>query len=190
VVLRRHRVLQPPDDVGFERSRESFRATGPERPVTVEGDVGGTVKAASGVDATLSTRREPFGVAGLITPWNYPIAIPAWKVAPALATGNTVVFKPAMEVPLVGKELVACLDEAGAPDGVVNFLTGGGDVGDAVVSHDEVDVVSFTGSVDVGTSVYEKATRDGKRAQSEMGGKNPTVVTDSADVDELVDPPG
>lgn len=150
-------------------------------------DVGGTVKAASSVDSTLSTRREPLGVAGLITPWNYPIAIPAWKIAPALATGNTVVFKPAMEAPLVGKELVACLDEAGAPAGVVNFLTGDGDVGDAVVSHDEVDAVSFTGSVEVGTAVYRKATRNGKRAQSEMGGKNPTVVTDSADVDEAVE---
>jgi aldehyde dehydrogenase (NAD+) len=151
-------------------------------------DLGGTVKAASATHKTLSTRLEPLGVAGLITPWNYPIAIPAWKLAPALATGNTVVFKPAMEAPLVGGAIVECLVDAGLPDGVVNYVPGpGSEVGNEIVTHDDVDVVSFTGSATVGKSVYETATEEGKRAQCEMGGKNPTLVTDSADVDEAVD---
>ncbi|MFB6297138.1 MAG: aldehyde dehydrogenase family protein [Salinirussus sp.] len=151
-------------------------------------DLGGRVKAASSVDSTVSTRREPLGVAGLITPWNYPIAIPAWKIAPALATGNTVVFKPASQAPLVAEAVIECLDEAGAPDGVVNFVTGpGSDVGNTIVTHDAVDAVSFTGSAAVGSTVYEMATEKQKRVQCEMGGKNPTIVTDSADVDEAVE---
>jgi len=151
-------------------------------------DLGGSVKAASAPQKTLSTRQEPLGVAGLITPWNYPIAIPAWKIAPALAAGNTVVFKPATEAPLVGGAIVECLVEAGIPDGVINYVPGpGSEVGDRIVTHDGVDVVSFTGSATVGTAVYESATATGKRAQCEMGGKNPTVVTDSADVGAAVE---
>jgi len=151
-------------------------------------DMGGVVKASSSTDMTLSTRKEPLGVAGLITPWNYPIAIPAWKIAPALATGNTVALKPARQAPLVGMALVEALEEAGIPDGVINVVTGpGSDVGDAIVTHDDVDIVSFTGSTQVGTTVYDAATDHLKRAQAEMGGKNPTVVTDSADVDEAVE---
>jgi aldehyde dehydrogenase (NAD+) len=151
-------------------------------------DLGGTVKAAGGPDATLSTRREPLGVAGLITPWNYPIAIPAWKIAPALAAGNTVVFKPALQAPLVGGAIVECLDDAGIPDGVVNYVPGSGsEVGDTIVTHDDVDAISFTGSAAVGKQVYEAATADHKRTQCEMGGKNPTIVTDSADIEEAVE---
>jgi len=151
-------------------------------------DLGGTVKAASGTETHLSTRREPLGVAALVTPWNYPIAIPAWKLAPALAAGNAVVFKPASQAPLVGKAIVAALDEAGVPDGVVNFVTGPGSaVGSTFVTHEDVDAVSFTGSAEVGTMVYDQATADQKRVQCEMGGKNPTVVMPSADLDEAVD---
>lgn len=151
-------------------------------------DLGGMVKAAGARRKTLSTRREPLGVAGLITPWNYPIAIPAWKIAPALATGNTVVLKPATQAPLVAGAIVECLAEAGAPDGVINYVPGpGSEVGETIVTHDGVDVVSFTGSAAVGTAVYESATEAGKRAQCEMGGKNPTLVTDSADVAEAVE---
>ena len=151
-------------------------------------DFGGTVKQPSGGRAGLQTRKEPMGVAALITPWNYPIAIPAWKIAPALAVGNTVVIKPAMQAPTVGAMIVEALDEAGIPDGAINLVCGpGSEVGERLTTHDDVDVVSFTGSASVGEHVYDQATSTGKRAQAEMGGKNPTVVMPSADVDRAAD---
>ncbi len=151
-------------------------------------DRGGQVKSSSGPDTRLYTVDEPVGVVSLVTPWNYPIAIPAWKLAPALATGNTVVLKPASLAPGVAAELVEALDGAGLPDGVVNLVTGSGsDVGDPLTTHEAVDAVSFTGSAAIGERVYEDATAAGKRAQTEMGGKNPTVVTASADVEEAVE---
>ncbi|EMA19591.1 2,5-dioxovalerate dehydrogenase [Haloarcula amylolytica] len=151
-------------------------------------DFGGTVKQPSGGRAGLQTKKEPMGVAALITPWNYPIAIPAWKIAPALAVGNTVVIKPAMQAPTVGAMIVEALDEAGIPDGAINLVCGpGSEVGERLTTHDDVDVVSFTGSAAVGEHVYEQATSNGKRAQAEMGGKNPTVVMPSADVDKAAD---
>jgi aldehyde dehydrogenase (NAD+) len=151
-------------------------------------DFGGTVKGASGGRTSVSTRKEPVGVAGLITPWNYPIAIPAWKMAPALATGNAVVLKPATQAPGPALELAKALDEAGAPDGIVNVVVGSGSsVGTTLTDSEDVDAVSFTGSTQVGLQVYDAATDDTKRAQAEMGGKNPTIVTDSADVDQAVD---
>jgi aldehyde dehydrogenase (NAD+) len=150
-------------------------------------DVGGTVKGASGGRTSVSTRKEPLGVAGLITPWNYPIAIPAWKIAPALATGNAVVLKPASQAPGPAREIFRALDEAGIPAGVANFVVGSGSsVGATITEHDDVDAVSFTGSAQIGHHVYDAATDGTKRAQAEMGGKNPTVVTDSAAVDEAV----
>ena len=151
-------------------------------------DFRGTVKAASATDTTLYTVQEPVGVAGLITPWNYPIAIPTWKIAPALATGNSIVFKPASLAPNIARLLVEILDEAGVPDGVINYVTGpGSEVGDTFVTHEDVDAVSFTGSSQVGNAVYADATDDQKRVQTEMGGKNPTIVTPSADLDLAVD---
>lgn len=151
-------------------------------------DFGGTVKQSSSPNTELYTKKAPMGVAGLITPWNYPIAIPAWKLAPALAAGNSVVFKPATLAPTVGYEIIDALDEAGIPDGVVNMVTGpGSEVGDVFTTHDEIDAVSFTGSSTVGKHVYEQAADGGKRVQCEMGGKNPTVVMPSADLDEAVD---
>jgi len=151
-------------------------------------DFRGTVKAPSGRNKNLYTVQEPLGVASLITPWNYPIAIPAWKLAPALATGNAVVFKPASLAPSVSAALFECLDEAGLPDGVANYVTGSGsELGEPMSTHEAVDAVSFTGSTKVGTQVYEDATGEGKRVQTEMGGKNPTIVTPSADLDEAVD---
>ncbi|WP_254546811.1 aldehyde dehydrogenase family protein [Halomarina pelagica] len=150
-------------------------------------DLGGTVKSASGQNRNLYTVREPLGVASLITPWNYPIAIPAWKIAPALATGNAVLFKPASLAPNVARKLVECLDESGLPAGVLNYVTGpGSEVGDAFTTHEDVDAVSFTGSTVVGSAVYSDATDAQKRAQTEMGGKNPTVVMPSGDVDVAV----
>ncbi len=151
-------------------------------------DVGGKVKASSSRETRLYTVNEPVGVAGLITPWNYPIAIPAWKIAPALATGNTVVFKPASLAPNVSRKLVECLDGAGLPDGVLNYVTGpGSEVGSVFSAHEAVDAVSFTGSSAVGETVGQQANETGKRVQLEMGGKNPAVVMPSADVDEAVD---
>ena len=151
-------------------------------------DFGGTIKGASGGRTSVSTRKEPMGVAGLITPWNYPIAIPAWKIAPALATGNTVVIKPATQAPGPAHEIAKALDEAGIPDGVFNLVVGAGsEVGSTLTDHEDVDAVSFTGSSHVGHIVYDAATDDTKRAQAEMGGKNPAIITDSADVDEAVD---
>jgi aldehyde dehydrogenase (NAD+) len=150
-------------------------------------DRGGTVKSPSARDKRLYTVEEPLGTVGLVTPWNYPIAIPAWKIAPALAAGNTVVFKPASLAPNVARKLVEALDDAGLPDGALNMVTGSGSVvGDAFVGDGRVDGVSFTGSSAVGNAVYDTATDDGKRVQTEMGGKNPTVVMPSADVEEAV----
>jgi aldehyde dehydrogenase (NAD+) len=151
-------------------------------------DFGGTVKGASGGRDSVFTRKEPLGVAALITPWNYPIAIPAWKIAPALATGNTVVIKPATQAPGPAHAIAQALDEAGLPDGVLNFVVGSGSaVGATINEHEDVDAVSFTGSAEVGHTVYDVATDGTKRAQAEMGGKNPTIVTDSADVEEAVE---
>ncbi|WP_254533122.1 aldehyde dehydrogenase family protein [Natrinema gelatinilyticum] len=151
-------------------------------------DFGGTVKQPSSPDMNLSTRKEPLGVAALITPWNYPIAIPAWKLAPALATGNAVVLKPASLAPAMAVNIVECLSEASLPDGVVNLVTGpGSEVGETFTTHEDVDAVSFTGSTAVGRHVYETAAENQKRTQTEMGGKNPTIVSESADVDQAVE---
>jgi aldehyde dehydrogenase (NAD+) len=151
-------------------------------------DLGGDVKSSSSRDTTLYTTNEPIGVAGLITPWNYPIAIPAWKIAPALATGTTVVFKPASLTPNIARKLVECLDDAGLADGALNLVTGpGSTIGKVFSTHDAVDAVSFTGSAAVGETVGDQAKETDKRVQLEMGGKNPVVVMDSADVDDAVD---
>ncbi|WP_137290524.1 2,5-dioxovalerate dehydrogenase [Natronorubrum halophilum] len=151
-------------------------------------DLGGTVKSPSGADKDLFTKREPLGTVALITPWNYPIAIPAWKLAPALAAGNTAVLKPASAAPTVALKLLEALNDAGLPDGVANSVTGSGsEVGGVLTDHEGVDAVSFTGSTAVGTAVAQAAADDLKRVQCEMGGKNPTVVMPSADVDEAVD---
>lgn len=151
-------------------------------------DLGGTVKSPSATEKNLYTKREPLGTVGLITPWNYPIAIPAWKLAPALATGNTVVHKPASAAPNSARVLFECLDSAGLPDGVANLVTGSGsDVGGPIASSDRIDGVSFTGSTAVGTAVAETAAEDLKRVQCEMGGKNPTLVMPSADIEEAVE---
>ncbi|MFD1567031.1 aldehyde dehydrogenase family protein, partial [Halolamina litorea] len=151
-------------------------------------DLGGVVKGSSGRNTTLRTKNEPVGVAGLITPWNYPVAIPAWKIAPALAAGNAAVIKPATLAPGCTHEIAEALAEAGLPEGVLNVVTGpGSEVGDRLASHPDVDAVSFTGSTAVGNAVRDAAAEDGKRVQLEMGGKNPTVVSDTADVAEAAE---
>src|SRR3954453_1397040 len=134
----------------------------------------------------VETHREAVGVFGLITPWNFPIAIPAWKSAPALAFGNTVVLKPATPTPAIAHALGEILLEAGAPPGVFNLVIGEGDVGRAIVGHPDIDGISFTGSQVVGASVGETAMKRQARVQLEMGGKNTLVVLDDADLDRAV----
>ena len=123
------------------------------------------------------TVREPIGVCALITPWNFPVAIPLWKMCPALVAGNSVVFKPATLTPWTAEILVEAFVEAGLPPGVLNFITGAGSkVGEVLISHPDVNAVSFTGSNQVGMHLYETAARTGKKVQCEMGGKNAAVV--------------
>jgi acyl-CoA reductase-like NAD-dependent aldehyde dehydrogenase len=149
---------------------------------------GGEVLPSSVNGELLYTRREPLGVISIITPWNFPIAIPAWKLAPALIYGNTVVFKPAEDSPLIGLMLVETLVEAGLPPGVINFLTGDGPlIGTEMVSNPEVDGVSFTGSKEVGAQIYQHAIQNMTRVQLEMGGKNALVVLQDANLDLAVD---
>jgi acyl-CoA reductase-like NAD-dependent aldehyde dehydrogenase len=131
--------------------------------------------------------REPVGVVGIITPWNFPIAIPAWKIAPALAYGNCVVFKPADLVPGCAWAIAELLHEAGIPRGVFNLVMGRGSVvGEAMIQSPLVQAITFTGSVKTGRAVAEKCVQSGKKAQLEMGGKNPLVVLDDADLKTAV----
>lgn len=128
--------------------------------------------------------RVPIGVAGLITPWNFPMAIPTWKMFPALVCGNTIVFKPASDTPETAARLVEILLEAGIPEGVVNIVHGGGSqVGTAIVEHSDVDLVSFTGSTGVGKKISEVAAKTLKRVSLELGGKNAQIVMDDARLD-------
>ncbi len=132
--------------------------------------------------------RQPVGIAGLITPWNFPMAIPSWKMMPALILGNTVVIKPATDTPLSVVNLVKVLEEAGLPKGVVNMVTGsGGAVGTPLMNHKDVGVVSFTGSTDVGRKVSLACAPHFKHCHLEMGGKNIIMVMDDADLELAVD---
>lgn len=128
--------------------------------------------------------RVPIGVAAAITPWNFPLAIPTWKLIPALVAGNTVVFKPAEDTPLMAQRLVEILLEAGLPEGVLNLVQGiGEEAGVALVAHPDVKVVSFTGSSETGREVAKVCAEHYKKVALEMGGKNPIVVMDDADLD-------
>ena len=139
-----------------------------------------------GVDVEIT--REPVGVVGIITPWNFPIAIPAWKIAPALCYGNTVVFKPADLVPGCAWALGDILHRAGVPDGVFNLIMGRGSVvGEAILSDTRVAAISFTGSVTTGQRVAQRAVERMAKVQLEMGGKNPLVVLDDADLATAVE---
>ncbi|MCC7446401.1 MAG: aldehyde dehydrogenase family protein [Anaerolineae bacterium] len=136
----------------------------------------------------LYTRREPVGVIGMITPWNFPVAIPLWKVAPALIYGNTVLIKSAEITPLTAWHIVDVLVQAGIPRGVINLVTGSGRVaGNAMVGHPDVKAISFTGSNSVGRGIQRQMFERGAKAQLEMGGKNPVVVMDDASLDIAVE---
>jgi acyl-CoA reductase-like NAD-dependent aldehyde dehydrogenase len=148
----------------------------------------GSVYEQSGTGSSVYTRRRSLGVVGLITPWNFPAAIPAWKTAPALAYGNTVVLKLAQDAPLTGLHLAHALQEAGLPDGVLNVVIGrGSEVGEPLIADPRVRAISFTGSVAVGHGVRERAARLGKRVQLELGGHNPLIVADDARLDAAVE---
>ncbi|MFN4296171.1 MAG: aldehyde dehydrogenase family protein [Brevundimonas sp.] len=199
-------VLDKASNILMERREEVGRLLSREEGKTLPEGIGETVRAARilkffGGEALrlhgqnlMSTRpgveiqtyRQAVGVYGLITPWNFPIAIPAWKMAPALAFGNTVVIKPAGQTPATAEALVAILHEAGLPRGVVNMIIGRGRVGQAIVDHTGVDAISFTGSQGVGAGVAMGAVKRQARVQLEMGGKNPLVVMDDADLDRAV----
>jgi len=131
--------------------------------------------------------RQPLGVCSIITPWNFPMAIPSWKIAPALVCGNTVVFKPATLTPLSAVHFVRILEEAGIPPGVVNLVTGGADVGTVLATHEAVRVVSFTGSTAVGRTVNQHAASDFKKVHLEMGGKNVVMIMDDAQLELAVE---
>jgi len=132
--------------------------------------------------------RKPIGVVGLVTPWNFPSAIPAWKLAPALICGNTVVLKPASAAPLSAWRIVEALHEAGLPKGVVNFVAGaGGELGQALVNAKPLKAVSFTGSCEIGHWLHGEASKRRLRIQLEMGGKNPTIVLADADFNSAVE---
>ncbi|MGE3272367.1 MAG: aldehyde dehydrogenase [Chloroflexota bacterium] len=131
------------------------------------------------------TQKVPLGVVGIITPWNFPFCIPAWKIAPALVAGNTVVFKPASLVPWCAQILVQALEEAGLPKGVINLVTGDGSkVGNVIVDDPRIKAISFTGSNTVGSRLYQQAAVRMCRVQLELGGKNPVVVLEDADLDK------
>jgi alpha-ketoglutaric semialdehyde dehydrogenase len=132
--------------------------------------------------------RMPIGVVGAITPWNFPIAIPSWKIAPALVCGDTVVFKPARDTPLLGERFVEIFEEAGLPPGVLNIVHGGGgEVGERLVKHPDVPLISLTGSREVGIRTAENAAPFLKHVHLELGGKNAIIVMDDADVELAVE---
>jgi len=164
------------------RAAQIFRFFAGEA-IRLHGEIHPSIRPGVGVEVT----REPVGVVGLITPWNFPIAIPAWKIAPALAFGNCVVIKPAELTPGCAWALADILAKAGLPHGVLNLVMGSGPVvGAALANHPKVDAISFTGSVGVGKIIQTAAMATGKRVQLEMGGKNPLVVLDDADLDIAV----
>src|SRR5947209_11697611 len=132
--------------------------------------------------------RMPIGVVGVITPWNFPIAIPSWKIAPALICGDTVVFKPATDTPALGERFVELLIEAGLPEGVINIVHGGGGaVGDRLVRHPDVPVITLTGSRETGVEVMRNSAENLKRVHLELGGKNAIIVLDDADLELAAD---
>jgi acyl-CoA reductase-like NAD-dependent aldehyde dehydrogenase len=149
--------------------------------------LGGRTFAADGRDAFLYTLREPLGVVALITPWNFPVAIPAWKMAPALVAGNTVVLKPATNTPLTAVRLFECLADAGLPAGVANLVYGpGAEIGDVFCEEGDVKAISFTGSSEVGKALAAKAHRRLVKVQLELGGKNPLILAGDGDVERAV----
>ncbi|MFD2368702.1 alpha-ketoglutaric semialdehyde dehydrogenase GucD [Brevibacillus sp. GCM10020057] len=148
----------------------------------------GDVIPSTDSEGLMFTTRAPLGVVGVITPWNFPVAIPIWKIAPALVYGNVVVFKPAQETAVTAAKIIECFDEAGLPPGVINMVTGPGSViGQGIIDHPDINGITFTGSDTVGKRVGQGALARGAKYQLEMGGKNPVIVADDADLDLAVE---
>lgn len=207
-IYQRHQILRAAADEIFARKEELGRLLSAEEGKTLPEGIGETVRAGQifdffagealrltgetvpsvrpGIGVEMS--REPVGVVGIITPWNFPIAIPAWKMAPAICYGNTVVIKPADLVPGCTWAIVDILHRAGAPAGVVNLVMGRGSVvGQTMIDSPDIDAITFTGSQAVGSRIAEASVRHFRKFQLEMGGKNPLVVVDDADLDVAVD---
>lgn len=206
--LERHAVLRAASNEILARKEELGRLLSREEGKTLAEGIGETVRAAQIFDffagealrlagevlpsvrlgVGVEITREPVGVVGIITPWNFPIAIPAWKLAPALCYGNTVVFKPADLVPGCAWAIVDILHRAGLPNGVLNLVMGRGSVvGQAIVESPDVSALTFTGSQTTGGALAEKSAQLMRKVQLEMGGKNPFVVLADADLDLAVD---
>jgi alpha-ketoglutaric semialdehyde dehydrogenase len=167
--------VQEAIDMAFYMGGEGRRLTGYTAPVEMPNKFGMAL-------------RDSVGVVALITPWNFPIAIPSWKSLPALIAGNCVVFKPASDTPKLGAEFVRVFADAGLPEGVFNLVLGpGGEVGNAIADHPDVRVISFTGSTEVGYELYARAARKGKKVGLELGGKNAIIVMDDANFDLAVE---
>ncbi len=207
-IQQRHDILKATGDEILARKEEIGRLLSREEGKTLPEGIGETTRAAQifhffagetlrlageilpsvrpGIDVAIT--REPVGVVGLITPWNFPIAIPAWKIAPAIAYGNTVVIKPADLVPACTWTIVDILVRNGLPKGVLNLVMGRGSVvGQAILESPKVNAVSFTGSVGTGKKVAEASIAVMRKFQLEMGGKNPTIVLDDADLKVAVE---
>ncbi|MFD2655885.1 alpha-ketoglutaric semialdehyde dehydrogenase GucD [Gracilibacillus thailandensis] len=148
----------------------------------------GDVIPSTDASALMFSKRVPIGVVGVITPWNFPVAIPIWKMAPALIYGNSVVLKPATEGAVTAAKVIECFDKAGFPAGVINFVTGSGSViGQGLAEHTDVHAVTFTGSNQVGKNIGKIVAARGGKYQLEMGGKNPIIIAEDADVEAAVD---
>ncbi|WP_036745470.1 alpha-ketoglutaric semialdehyde dehydrogenase GucD [Paenibacillus sp. UNC451MF] len=148
----------------------------------------GDVIPSTDSEGLMFTTRAPLGVVGVITPWNFPVAIPVWKMAPALIYGNSVVFKPAQETAVTAALVMECFHEAGMPAGVINMVTGRGTViGQGIIDHPDIQAITFTGSDQVGKQVGLGALKRGAKYQLEMGGKNPVIVAADADLDLAVE---
>ena len=206
--LERHAILRKASDEILARKEELGRLLSREEGKTLAEGIGETVRAAQIFDffagealrlagetvpsvrpgVGVEVTREAVGVVGIITPWNFPIAIPAWKIAPALCYGNTVVFKPADLVPGCSWAIVDILHSAGLPKGVLNLVMGKGSVvGQAMLDSPDISAITFTGSVGTGKRVAAASIEHNRKFQLEMGGKNPLVVLDDADLKIAVD---
>ncbi|CUI89080.1 aldehyde dehydrogenase family protein [Cognatishimia activa] len=207
-ILQRHAVLRKAADEILERKEELGALLSREEGKTLAEGIGETIRASQVFDffagealrlagdtipsvrpgIGVEITREPVGVVGIITPWNFPIAIPAWKIAPALCYGNTVVFKPADLVPGSAWAIVDILHRAGLPDGVLNLVMGKGSVvGQAMLDSPDINAITFTGSVGTGQRVAAASVKHMRKFQLEMGGKNPLVVLDDADLENAVE---
>ncbi len=166
--------VQEAIDMAYYMGGEGRRLLGYTAPVEMPNKFGMALK-------------DSVGVVGLITPWNFPVAVPSWKILPALIAGNTVVWKAAEDTCATAAAFIKTFEEAGLPKGVINLLCGYGDAGEALVTHPDVRIVSFTGSTQTGINVYTKAAQLGKKVTLEMGGKNAIIVMDDANFDLAVE---